>query len=256
LNRHSGPVEPVSDRPVRAGLSPTLFLVAQHLFDRSQVCHLHFFQSRCTFSFVSQHFFLTGRFLVQIFFLCPVTSPGAQIKFFSFLLPLSAPFFLFGRILHDRSFHLRPVTSPAARAVYSFCLLPLSRACARQNLFFCVESGRVCMQNLFSGCVCRVRSLLVCAHIFFLFVLSGQQQGCACRNFFYLFCPVTSPLLDAAQHFSWTFLLCPRTSHACVSGAQIFPDQSLCHPRSKKFEFFWHLPSAVSGSLTTLVRTS
>jgi hypothetical protein len=132
-----------------------------------------------------------------------------------------------------------------------------------------------------------------------LFLLVAAQQGlCAPESFFcgvrsgvhaesfFWVCmqsPVTSPLSGRAQHFSWTFLLCPRTSHACVSGAQIFPvqslpaaartfflqphttavcaafcscDQSLCHPRSKKFYFFGHLPSAVSGSLTTLVRTS
>jgi hypothetical protein len=115
------------------------------------------------------------------------------------------------------------------------------------------------MQNLFSGCACRVRSLLVCAHRFFL-CCPVNSRGAHAGIFFYLFCPVTSPLLDAAQHFSWTFLLCPRTSHACVSGAQIFPvqslpaaartfffsptllpcDRSLCHPRSK--DTFFLLP--------------
>ena len=102
---------------------------------------------------------------------------------------------------------------------------------------------RQAMQNLFLGRPVTAAQQCQGAQKFF-FVLSGQQQGCACRNFFYLFCPVTSPLLDAAQHFSWTFLLCPRTSHACVSGAQIFPDQSLCHPRSKE-TFFCDFRAAV-----------
>jgi hypothetical protein len=132
--------------------------------------------------------------------------------------------FFFGHILlgrtalyFDRSFHLRPVTSPAARAVYFFCLLPLSRACARQNLFFCgVRSGVhaesffwVCMQSPVASClraqiffICVVRSTAgVRMQEFFYFVLSGQQQGCACRNFFYLFCPVTSSLLGARSFF-------------------------------------------------------
>jgi hypothetical protein len=131
-----------------------------------------------------------------------------------------------------------------------------------------------------------------------LFLLVAAQQGlCAPESFFcgvrsgvhaesfFWVCmqsPVTSPLSGRAQHFSWTFLLCPRTSHACVSGAQIFPVQSLpaaartffysptllpcaqpfalvashCVTCAARKQFFWHLPSAVSGSLTTLVRTS
>jgi hypothetical protein len=119
--------------------------------------------------------------------------------------------------------------------VYFFLLAAAQQGLCAPELFFGVRSG-VHAESFFW--VCMQSPVASCLRAQFFFVLSGQQQGCACRNFFYLFYPVTSPLLDAAQHFSWTFLLCPRTSHACVSGAQIFPDQSLCHPRSKKFEFF------------------
>jgi hypothetical protein len=239
-------------------------------------------------------FFLTGHILLgRAAFLCPVASPlpCQRASFFYFVLTghflcWARHFFCFFVCVSGAPLFPCPVTSThCGRCLVSVVhaeTFPLSghfHSLRARRVFFSVAS---CLRAQ-------------------IFVLSGQQQGCACRDFFYFFCPVsrgvhaesffwvcmqspvTSPLLDAAQHFSWTFLLCPRTSHACVSGAQIFPvqslpaaartfflqphttavcaafcscDQSLCHPRSKKFYFFGHLPSAVSGSLTTLVRTS
>jgi hypothetical protein len=224
----------------------------------TQVCHLQFFQSRSTF--------LTGRRSVT----CPFLS---RCTFF----------FCLAALFLDRSVHLRPVTSPAARAVYFF----LFSACCR-------SAGPVCAPFLcpVSSCACRnfffVRSLPWRADYFFACCRSaGQQDLCAPESFFWVCmlkratfpCPVSSrarrifflavheeafPLFPvrslllccARADFSWTFLLCPRTSHACVSGApKFFPVQSL-PAAARKFEFFFFLPSVVSGSLTTLVRTS
>jgi hypothetical protein len=91
------------------------------------------------------------------------------------------------------------------------------RQCAHS--FFCgVLSAGVCMQNLFFW-VCMQSPVASCLRAQIFFVLSSQQQGCACRNFFYLFCPVTSSLLGARS-----FLDAPAqpARHACVSGAPIF----------------------------------
>jgi hypothetical protein len=69
---------------------------------------------------------------------------------------------------------------------------------------------------------------------FFLFVLSGQQQGCACRNFFCavrstagvrmqeFFFVLSGHLFSAGRaQFFWTLLLSPRAMHAC-QGRQFF----------------------------------
>jgi hypothetical protein len=157
----------------------------------------------------------TTLYFDRSFPLRPVTSPGAQIIFFC--CRSARHFFLFGRILHDRSFHLRPVTSPAARAVYFFLLAAAQQGLCAPESFFCgVRSGVhaesffwVCMQSPVASClraqiffICAVRSTAgVRMQEFFLFVMSGQQQGCACRNFFYLFCLVTSSLLGARSFF-------------------------------------------------------
>jgi hypothetical protein len=71
-----------------------------------------------------------------------------------------------------------------------------SRTCARQN-FFCVESGLVCMQNLFflhaaSGHFpsCRARRFFVLLALHEDMrvenLLFGQQQGCTCRFFLFV----------------------------------------------------------------------
>jgi hypothetical protein len=88
------------------------------------------------------------------------------------------------------------------------------------------------MQNLFSGCACRVWSLLVCAHRFFL--CCPVNSCCACRNFFFL-CPVTSSLLGARSFF-WALLLSPRAMHACQGRQFFFPVQSL--PAAARTIFF------------------
>jgi hypothetical protein len=104
---------------------------------------------------------------------------------------------------------------PLRRAVYFFFACCRSAGPVRARIFFCgVRSGVhaesffwVCMQSPVASCLraqiffylcCPVNSRGVHAGIFF--VLSGQQQGCACRNFF-LFCPVTSSLLGARSFF-------------------------------------------------------
>jgi hypothetical protein len=257
LNRHSGPVEPVSDRPVRAGLSPAFFFQSRSTFltgRRSVTCP--FFCRAASFSFVSQHFFLTGRFLVQIFFLCPVPSPGAQIKFFSFLLPLSAPIFfiLFGRILHDRSFPLSsvcqrpcPVTSPAARADFFFgcaCrsapLFPVRSFTRVENLLFGHLVVSACMQM--SGRQCAQCTFFLHADTFALsdhFPWRADKVFFACcrstRHFF-----LSGRFLSActvlffvefgqqgvhAESFFWVCMLCPVTS-PLLSARRFFLDIS------------------------------
>jgi hypothetical protein len=276
LNRLGGPVEPVSDRPVRAGLSPAIFSVAQHLFDRSQVCHLPFF--------FSQHFFLTGPFLLQIFYFalschcaqkyffsacCRSASghfPGAQIFF---LLPLcrqqrlvtslARAVFLLHADSSVRSLPWRTVIFFFGCACRGFSTFPLCShfpSAARAEFFLAVhaEARHLCPVRSFP-CGARRFLVLLALHEDMRVenLLFGQQQGCACR-FFYLFCPVTSSLLCACR-FSWTFLLCPRTSRACVSGAPIFFLSSHFQQLCANLNFFF-LPSVVTGSLTTLVRTS
>jgi hypothetical protein len=292
LNRHCGPVEPVSDWPVRASLSPAIFSVAQHLFDQSQVCHLPFcrvapfslsrsiffvcpvasplpcqraskFFSDRSFTLLGRAFFLfvcvSGALLFPVLSLLPAARatfacrhalsghfPGAQcFVFFSccrslsghiplrraqcfvfFLLPLCrqqrpcavsstpderAEIFFWCACRSEAPLPC-PIFSPAARSV-PFCLLPL--LCAPFFLSIaCTRSG-----ESFSGYACRVRSFLVCVHNFFCCPVNSRD---AHANFF-LFCSVRSPLLCSARaDFSWTFLLCPRTSHACVSGAPNF----------------------------------
>jgi hypothetical protein len=79
------------------------------------------------------------------------------------------------------------------------------------------------------------------------------SRGVHAESFFWVCMQssVTSPLLGAAQHFSLSFLLSPRTSHACVSGAPIFPVQSL--PAAARKFFFWPtlLPCAQPFALVT-----
>jgi hypothetical protein len=158
-------------------------------------------------------------------------------------LPLRAVFFLLlfvAALQTDRSFTLlgryfSPVRSlsPGARSVLFFCccrsadcsVSPVRSLRARRKIFF-----GLCMQRLFtfsclvlhasgesfSGCACRVKSFLVCAHSF--------------------------------------FVCCPVNSRGAHADFYYFSVRSL--PAAvRKFKFFF-LPSVVSGSLTTLVRTS
>jgi hypothetical protein len=236
-------------------------LTAQACSRRSVSCHLQFL-SRCTFFFCRAAFLcpvtsLARRPFFLFFaaaqrapdrFFCraqqrPVSSPAARAGLF-FLhedAPLTGHFLPMARsVFFCRDLCPCPVTSRAPRNIFLGCACrgffifpvlspPLRRA---QFSFACSHalSGLVCMQNLFFAC--SVWSLPPCrARRFFVLLalhedmrvenlLFGQQQGCACR-FFLLFCPVTSSLLSA-RRFSWTFLLCPRTSRACVSGAPTF----------------------------------
>jgi hypothetical protein len=159
-------------------------------------------------------FFLTGHFLcwARIFFsfyLLPLSGRFLQGSAASGHFPPAARAVYFFACRHALSDHF----PPAARTVYFFfacrhaislsgqqlCmqkLFPLSRhfpgaqtiffACCRsagqQDLcapeFFFVESGLVCMQNLFL-CACRVRSLPLClgAQIIFFIFLSGHLSS-------------------------------------------------------------------------------
>ena len=74
---------------------------------------------------------------------------------------------------------------------------------------------------------------------FFLFVLSGHFSSAGRAQIF-------------LGHFCSARAL---AVHACQGRQFFFPVQSL-PAAARKFEFFFFLPSVVSGSLTTLVRTS
>jgi hypothetical protein len=91
------------------------------------------------------------------------------------------------------------------------------RQCAHSFFVESCQQGCAC-RIFFSGCACRARSLLVCAHRFFLYC-PVNSRGAHAGIFFYLFCPVTSSLLDARS-----FLDTPAqpARHACVSRAPIF----------------------------------
>jgi hypothetical protein len=229
LNRPGGPVEPASDQPVRAGLSPAIFFQSRSTFltGRSLCWARHFSLSVCVS--VAPSFPLCGHFF-----------PGAQTIFCFFLLSLSAPFFFsvaFCRALQS------PVTSPArsvffffliiccrsadrqvihsARALlfpcavtfpwraqcFVFLLLPLCRlqrlpcpvtSRAQKNFFWAVHAEA--FYFFLSGpsrewrivfWVCMQSQVISCLRAQFFCVLPGQQQGCACR-FLLFFCPVTS----------------------------------------------------------------
>jgi hypothetical protein len=67
--------------------------------------------------------------------------------------------------------------------------------------------------------------------------------------------------MQGAQNFSFAqfFFFCRPVSSAQTLGFVFLHGISTVHffrILRQKFDFFWHLPSAVSGSLTTLVRTS
>jgi hypothetical protein len=228
-----------------------------------------------------------------IFFLFAAAQQGLRLRFF-FPGPVSrcvhAESFFFWVCMQS------PVTSSAGRVRLLFfvfvCLLPLNRVCAplflsgrfssmRASNFFwgCPVSSCAC-GNLFS--LCPVTSLLGACSFFWTLLLSPRaMHACQGRQFFF---PVQSLLAAARKIFSQ-----PHTTAVCAAFCSC--DQSPCHPRSKetfavrshlrrhlvliffffahgisavhffrilrqKFDFFWHLPSAVSGSLTTLVRTS
>jgi hypothetical protein len=113
-----------------------------------------------------------------------------------------------------------PVTSPAARAVFCFLLAAALQTAASVSAISL--SGHFPDAQFFFLCLLPliVRSFLVCVHSFFLCCPVNCRGAHAD---FFLFCSDRSPLLCSARaDFSWTFLLCPRTSHACVSGAPIF----------------------------------
>jgi hypothetical protein len=160
----------------------------------------HFPLRRAQFSFACSNA-LSGHF------------PGAQCTFFCLLPLLCAPNFFLSllhcfaqRLRHGRN---RPcatagTTPPDARYLHA--------------------SG-----ESFSRCACRVRSFLVCAHSFF--VLSGQQQGCACRFFLFVlsghlfssqraqiflghFCSARALAMHACQ--GCPFFSCPVTSSSCA----------------------------------------
>jgi hypothetical protein len=237
LNRHSGPFEPVSDRPVRAGLSPALFQSHNTFLTGRRSVTCTFFSRAAPFLLVSQHFFLTGRFLVHFFYSvascmtshficvrslplrrtqcfvftccrsadssvcqrpCPVTSRARRV-FFLAVHAEAFPLFpvrsftrvenlLFGHLVVSACMQMSgrqcaqctffcmhtplpcPITSPGAQIKFFFACCRSARhffcpvaSCLRAQSFFCrVRSAGVCMQNLFSGCACCVRSLLLC----------------------------------------------------------------------------------------------
>jgi hypothetical protein len=87
---------------------------------------------------------------------------------------------------------------------------------------------------------CHSHTLLPCAQPFVL--VTGRCVTRAARKLFFLSLPCSSVRDMGAQNFSFAqfFFFCRPVSSAQTLG----------------FNFFWRLPSAVSGSLTTLVRTS
>jgi hypothetical protein len=110
-----------------------------------------------------------------------------------------------------------------------FCMQRLVISPCRARRFFvflALHADTFVLSGQQQGCACRN----------FLFVLSGQQHGCACRNFFYLCCPVNSRgehagifLFVLSGHLfsavrAQFFLDAPAqpARHACVSGAPIF----------------------------------
>jgi hypothetical protein len=253
LNRLGGPVEPVSDQPICAGLSPAIF-----------------FQSRSTFltgrrSVTCPFFVALHLFLLHAVTPCLVTS-----------LAHSVLFFLAAALQTAASVSAISLSGHFPGTQIFFCLLPLSGTagpvwspvwCACRTFFFAC--------SVWSLPPCRARSFFVflalhadtfalsghllaaapvraifssLIHCFAQRLWHGRNRPCVTAGttppdarylhasgesfiwstagvrmqiFYYLFCPVTSSLLSACR-FSWTFLLCPRTSHACVSGAPIF----------------------------------
>jgi hypothetical protein len=196
LNRHSGLVEPVSDRSVRAGLS------AQACPRRSVSCT--FFQSRNIFFSIDRSLpLLLAAWRANFLIRSHPTGRAASLSFVQ-----SNPLCRARNIFFERSL-------PLLGAQIFVCLLPLSRVCAR-NFFvrsllhrlvsapesFFVESGQqlVCMQNLFS-----VRSLLLCW---------------ARTVFFGRFCSARTP---CCRFFS----LLLTAMHACQGRQFFFPIQSL-----------------------------
>jgi hypothetical protein len=167
---------------------------------------------------------------------CPITSPGAQIKFFFLFCCRSARhFFLFGRILHDRSFHLRPVTSPAARAEFfflavhaeAFPLFPV-RSFTRAQIFFCHCLVSACMQNVRAPCSIRCALASMRAQFFFLssvnsrgahagiflFVLSGHLSSAGRAQIFLgHFCSARALAMHACQGRPF---FCPVASSRCA----------------------------------------
>jgi hypothetical protein len=253
LNRLGGPVEPVSDRPVRAGLSPAIFSVAQHLFDRSQVCHLPFF--------FSQHFFLTGPFLLQIFYFalschcaqkyffsacCRSASghfPGAQIFFCCrsadssvWSLPWRAQFFFcmqtaasghfpgaqlyFFLAVHAEAFPLFPcaVTSPLPRAQNFFWLCMQKRATfALSDLFPAARADFLSFWLCMKTCEWRIFYLVNSrgAHADFFICFVRSPLLCSARaDFLGHFCSARALAVHACQ--GRPFFSCPVTSSSCA----------------------------------------
>ena len=136
MNRHSGPVEPVSDRSVRAGLS------AQACPRRSVSCT--FFQS-CII------FFSLDRSLPLLLAAC-----RANFLIRSHPAGRATPFFLIsaGRA----AFILNGHFLCWARRFFFFCFLPLSRGCARH--FFLSGRFSTAVSDrpnfLFEGCLVSV----------------------------------------------------------------------------------------------------
>jgi hypothetical protein len=198
------------------------FLVAQHLFDRSQVCQLHLFQSRSKKNF--GRFLSAGGLACRFFF--NRSHPAGRVRLLFFVLSVccrsagsARAIFLSGRFstaVSERQnllFEGSPVSSCACRNLFSLC--PVTSLLRAQNLFF-VEFGQqlVCMQNLF--------------------FLSGHFSAGRAQFF-----------LDASQNFSFAqfFFLCRPVSSAQTLGFDFF----LAHGISvvyffrilrQKFDFF------------------
>jgi hypothetical protein len=194
LNRHSGPVEPVSDRSVRAGLS-------------AQVCQLQPFQSRriCLC-------FLSGSSVTRAgFFLKPVASCKARNNFFFIdrSLPLcwrpGVQFFLavwsqqcmqmsgraqifFWTLLHS-------VVSPRARIFFCFFLCSVASPLQRRQRFF---------YFLFLSLSGRFTSATAPAILLFFFFFSSVWSLQLCRgasDFFSVASGHSHTLLPCAQPF-------------------------------------------------------
>jgi hypothetical protein len=187
LNRLGGPVEPVSDQPICAGLSPAIF-----------------FQSRSTFltgrrSVTCPFFVALHLFLLHAVTPCLVTSLAHSVLFFSCCRSADSS-------VCQRHFFVRSLPWHT-----DFFLL----AAAQRDSRTCVESGLVCMQNLFFCMQRLVTSPLPRTQFFCLFGFACRHlclvrslaccRSCA-RNFFVaypLLCPAAVARQEQALRDGW-----------------------------------------------------
>jgi hypothetical protein len=195
----------------------------------------------------------------QIFY--PVSSSCARAEFLLFFLSLSGRFtsaaapaillFFFAQSLSVNSscahiffFDRSQPHSTVVRAAFCFCVRSLSASfdSLRSNFFVTGRCVTRAARKIFLLLPCRsVRAAGCAQNIFFPVMLKCRARRTFLLRSFVFFCrPVSSAQTLCFDFFCGAWNLCSSLfSESCVRNLN-----------------FWRLPSAVSGSLTTLVRTS